>query len=74
MYTEPFMGYRGDIDFVAGVVLLTPVLLAFGPLVRCREWLGLAGTVVFTAASLAMLIHNGCPRGGVTGFFYAAVW
>jgi hypothetical protein len=68
MYTEPFLGYR-DIDFVVGVLLLTPVLLTMSPLVRYREWLGLAGAVAFFATSLAMLIHNGCPRGGQTGFF-----
>ncbi len=56
------------------LLLLTPVLLAMSPLVRCREWLGLAGAVVFLATSVAMIIENGCPQGGRTGFFYAEVW
>jgi hypothetical protein len=74
MYTEPFLNGSDDTSFVIGVLLLTPVLLAMSLLVRCREWLGLAGAVVFLATSVAMMIENGCPRGGLTGFFYAAVW
>ena len=38
MCNEAFLDYRGDISFVIGVLLLTPVLLAMSPLVRYREW------------------------------------
>jgi hypothetical protein len=74
MYTEPFVVYGDDIGFVIGVMFLTPLLLAMSPLIRCREWLGLAGAVIFFATSLAMMIDAGCARGGLTGFFCAEVW
>jgi hypothetical protein len=74
MYTEPFLDGSDDISFVIRALLLTPVLLAMSPLVRSREWLGLAGAVVFLATSVAMMIANGCSRGGRTGFFCAEVW
>ena len=59
-----FLDYGGDISFVIGVLLLSPVLMAMSPLVRYREWVGLAGAVVLLATSLAMMIHNGCSRRG----------
>jgi len=74
MYLEPFYDYRGDISFIIGVLLLTPVLLAMSPLVRCCAWLGLSGAMLFLATSLAMIIDNACSRGGCTGFFCAEVW
>ncbi len=74
MCSAPFLDYGGDISFVIGVLLLSPVLMAMSPLVRYREWVGLAGAVVFLATSLAMMIHNGCSRGGMTGFFHAWVY
>jgi hypothetical protein len=74
MYTEPFVVYGDDVGFVIGVMFLTPLLLAMSPLIRCREWLGLAGTVIFFATSLAMMITNGCASGGLTGFISAEVW
>ena len=33
-----------------------------------------AAQYFFLATSVAMMIENGCPRGGLTGFFYAEVW
>jgi hypothetical protein len=42
--------------------------------ISCREWFGLAGAVVFLASAVAMMMQNGCPRGGETGFFFAEVW
>jgi hypothetical protein len=74
MVTEPFFGSDDGTSFVIGALLLTPVLLAMSPLVRYREWLGLAGAVVFLATSVAMMIRNGCSIYGGTGFFYSWVW
>lgn len=74
MYIEPFYLYRGNITFIAGVLLLTPVLLAMSLLVRMRAWIGLLGAMVFFATWIAMMTHNACFRGGMSGFFEALVY
>jgi hypothetical protein len=48
---------------------LLPFLLAMSPLVRAGAWLGVAGSALFSATSLAMLILNGFSRLGGYGFF-----
>jgi hypothetical protein len=73
MWSEPFCYYRGDLTFIAGALLLTPLLLAIGPLVRRRAWVGVCAVFVFVAVALAMLIANGCNELGMTGFFTAEV-
>jgi hypothetical protein len=54
-----------------GILLLLPFLLGIGPLVRAGNWFGVAGSILFFAQSLAMLIHNGSCRMGGSGFFAA---
>jgi hypothetical protein len=69
MRAEPFLWYYGDITFVTGVLLLLPFLFGMSPLVRARAWLGVVGSILFFAQSLAMLTHNGSCRSGGSGFF-----
>jgi hypothetical protein len=73
MCVEPFFVYD-NLNFIVGVLLVTPLLFAMSPLVRWRAWVGLSGTVVFFATSIAMMTQNACSRGGMTGFFEAFVY
>ncbi len=72
MFDEAFLWYSGDRDFIQGVVLMLPFLLAVSPLVRANAWLGVLGSALFFATSLAMLIRNGISQFGGSGFF--RVW
>lgn len=72
MLVEAFLDYSGDADFIRGVLLLLPFLLAIGPLVRAGACLGVMVSALFHANSLAMLLHNGTSLGGECGFF--EVW
>lgn len=54
----PTLEYADRQGLVYKVVLLVPFLLAIGPLVRSRAWIGVAGTVLFYAVVLAMLVGN----------------
>jgi hypothetical protein len=73
MCIEPFFCYN-DVNFITGVLLVTPLLFAVNALVRWRAWVGLSAVVLFFATSIAMMSHNGCSRGGMTGFFEAFVY
>jgi hypothetical protein len=70
---EPFLEYDGDITFVTGVLLLLPFLFGMSPLVHARAWLGVVGSILFYAQSLAMLTHNGSCEAGGSGFFTGRV-
>lgn len=72
MMGEAFLDYRGDESFIRGLLLILPYVVAVGPLVRGRAWLGVAGSALFFATALAMLISNGFSRLGGSGFF--ATW
>jgi hypothetical protein len=70
MFVDPFfVWYVDDVSFAIGVVLLVPFLLMVGPLVRSGAWLGVAGSTLFVATSIAMLIRNGFSLTGGSGFF-----
>jgi hypothetical protein len=73
MWAEPFLWYDGDITFVTGILLLLPFLFGMSPLVRAGAWLGVVGSILFFAQSLAMLTHNGSCEVGGSGFFTAWV-
>jgi hypothetical protein len=68
MWAEPFLWYRGDSTFLTGILLLLPFLLGMSPLVGAGAWLGVVGSVLFFAQSLAMLTHNGSCEVGCSGF------
>lgn len=70
MFADTFYDYSGDSDFVTGVLLLVPFLLAISPLVRAAAWLGVAGSILFFAQCLAMLTYNGCWLDWGHGFFH----
>jgi hypothetical protein len=74
MAADPFLFYWGDRTFVWNILLLTPLLLAMSPLVRDHAWLALAGTILFFATSIAMMVHNACCRGGFSGFFERGIY
>jgi hypothetical protein len=69
MFVDAFLWYTDDGSFVAGVLLLLTFLLAMSPLVNAGAWLGAAGSALFLATSLAMLIRNGCSLSGGSGYF-----
>jgi hypothetical protein len=71
---EPFMAYDGDYNYFVDVFLLFPFILSIGPLARARAWFGTIASVTFFSASIAMLTHNACCRGGSTGFFRSEVY
>jgi hypothetical protein len=68
MYVDAFLWYYDDSSFVTGVMLLLPFLLAIGPLVGAGAWLAVAGSALFLATSLGMLISNGCSVTGGSGY------
>ncbi len=59
----PTLEYVGRQGLVYTIMLLVPFLLAIGPLVRSRAWIGVAGTVLFYAVVLAMLVGNAFAQG-----------
>jgi hypothetical protein len=73
MTKEPFVHYHNKATFVIQVHLLLPFLLAVGPLVRSRAWLGVVGAVLFFAASLSMIIENAYLRNGAAGFLFRSL-
>jgi hypothetical protein len=73
IYVDPLVDYRGDITFMVGIYLILPWLLAIGPLVRSKSWLGVVAAVVFAGVLLSMLIENGCSLKSSSGFFSSVV-
>ena len=65
----PSLDYTDGAGFVITIHLLLPFLLAIGPLVRSKAWIGVAGVIVFFATVLSMLIFNGFCLTSGTGFF-----
>lgn len=69
MFFDPFLRVPGDGTFVVGVLLLLPFVLAQNVLARSGAWFGVAGSGLFLATSLGMLIRNGLLVSAGTGFF-----
>jgi hypothetical protein len=70
MFVDPFFVWDvDDVIFAIDVMLLVPFLLMVGPLIRAGAWLGVAGSTLFVATSIAMLIRNGFSLKGSSGFF-----
>ncbi len=69
IFDPPSLDYSDGAGFVITVHLLLPFLLAIGPLVRSKAWIGVAGVIVFFATVLSMLIFNGFCLTSGTGFF-----
>ncbi len=65
----PSLYYTNNEGLVYKILLLLPFLLATGPLVRSKAWIGVAGAVMFFASVLAMLISNAASWRSCFGFF-----
>lgn len=68
IFDEPSLYYGGNQDLVFKILLLVPFLLAIGPLLRSRAWIGVAGTLIFLVVVLEMLVGNAFARGWGSGF------
>ena len=64
MLSEPFLHYESDVAFIINIHILIIFLIAIGPLVKARAWLGATAAITFFVVSLAMLIDNAFSIGG----------
>lgn len=76
LFVEQFLWLGGGSEdvFFGGILPLVPFLLAVGPLIRSRAFLGLVGIILFMMASLAMIVSNGFSLYGGVGFFSSWIY
>jgi hypothetical protein len=66
---DPFLNVHQLAEVVVGALLLLPLLLAIGYLVRGEAWLTVAGVTLFVFTSSAMIASNANVIDAGSGFF-----
>jgi len=69
VFCEPFLHVQQFSEIVVAALVLVPLLLALGYLVRGEAWLSLAGVTLVVFTSSAMIASNANVSDGGSGFF-----
>jgi hypothetical protein len=69
VFCDPFYRVQSTDEAVVAALLLAPLLLAAGYLVRAEAWLSVAGVSVFVFISTVMIASNANRSVSGSGFF-----